>query len=231
MYIGKAKSLRNRARSYFQPSAKHSPRITVMTGKVKSVEYITTASELEALILEDNLIKKEQPPYNVMLRDDKNYPYLKLTMGEEFPRLVLARKQLEDGAEYFGPYISARAVNATIKLINKIFKLRQSKDDLAGKPPRRPCLNYEMGRCMAPCAGKVTEEEYRETARQVSLFLKGRDIKLLDRLNDKMMEAAEQEAVRNRRPLSRPDRRHKTAQRKTADNRHQTGRRRCDRLL
>lgn len=191
LYIGKAKSLRNRVRSYFQPSAAHSPRIGLMMSKARSVDVVVTGSELEALILEDNLVKKEQPPYNVMLRDDKNYPYLKLTTNEKFPRLVMVRKAAKDGATYFGPYVSGKSVKHTMRLIQRIFPLRQSKDDLAGKPPRRPCLNYQMGRCLAPCAGKVGEEEYAAVVNDVALFLRGRNEELIAALESKMAEASE----------------------------------------
>ncbi len=190
LYIGKAKSLRNRVRSYFQEKAAHSPRITVMVGKVDKIDMIVTSSEMEALILEDNLIKKEAPRYNVMLRDDKNYPYLKITAFEKFPRLVLVRKVLKDGSIYFGPYVSTKSVRITMRLIHKIFPIRQSKDALDGKPHRRPCLNHQMGRCLAPCAGYVTEREYREVVDQVVMFLRGRNEKLIKTLHDKMIEAS-----------------------------------------
>ncbi|MDH5511442.1 MAG: excinuclease ABC subunit UvrC [Nitrospinota bacterium] len=190
LYIGKAKSLKSRARSYFQPSATHSPRIAIMVTKVRVLDFIVTTSELEALILEDNLVKKEQPPYNVMLRDDKNYPFLKLTMEEAFPRLVLVRKRIKDGGRYFGPYVSAKSVRGALRLVYRIFHLRQTKDNLEGKPPRRPCLNFQMGRCLAPCAHKVTRQEYAQEVERVALFLKGRDEELLKELETKMGEAA-----------------------------------------
>lgn len=190
LYAGKAKSLRNRVRSYFQRSVVHSPRIAAMTEKARSVDVVVTTSEIEALILEDNLIKKEKPPFNVMLKDDKNYPYLKLTMKETFPRLVLARKVLKDGGMYFGPYVSAKSVRETLRLVRKIFPLRQSKDNLDGKPFRRPCLNYQMKRCLAPCAGKVSEEEYQSEVDQVIMFLKGRNEELLKTLHKRMMAAS-----------------------------------------
>lgn len=193
LYAGKAKSLRERVRSYFQDSAIHSPRITLMVAKVKSIDMIVTASEMEALILEDNIIKKEKPPFNVLLRDDKNYPYLKLTTNETFPRLLLARRVLDDGCMYFGPYVSAKSVRAVMRLIHKIFPLRQSRDNLDGKPPRRPCLNYQMGRCLAPCADKVSAEEYDKVVNEVAMFLKGRSKELLDTLHERMTEAAERE--------------------------------------
>jgi excinuclease ABC subunit C len=193
LYIGKAKSLRSRVRSYFQPSSSLSPRIWVMVSKAQAVDIIVTSSELEALILEDNLVKKEQPPFNVMLRDDKSYPFLKLTMEERFPRLLLVRKRLKDGGRYFGPYVSGKSVRAAMRLVSKIFCLRQSRDNLEGKPPRRPCLNFQMGRCLAPCAGKTTAEEYLLEVERVAMFLKGRDDDLQKELEGRMAEAAEGE--------------------------------------
>lgn len=190
LYIGKAKSLRSRIRSYFRESANHSPRISLMVEKVCSIDVIVTASEMEALTLEDNLIKEKQPWYNVLLKDDKNYPYLKLTMDELYPRLILVRKLEKDGGRYFGPYVSAKAVRATMRLIQKIFPLRQSSDRLEGKPPRRPCLNYQMRRCLAPCAGKTTPDEYGEVVDQVTLFLKGHNDKLLKLFEEKMWAAS-----------------------------------------
>ena len=193
LYIGKAKSLKSRVRSYFRESANHSPRIALMVEKVHSIKIIITASEMEALTLEDNLIKEKQPWYNVLLKDDKNYPYLKLTMNELYPRLILVRKVEKDGGRYFGPYVSAKAVRTTMRLIQKVFPLRQSRDRLEGKPPRRPCLNYQMRRCLAPCAGKTTPEEYREVVDQVILFLKGRNDKLLKLFEEKMWEVSKEE--------------------------------------
>lgn len=193
LYVGKAKVLRERVRSYFHDSAVHSPRIAVMVGRVRSIDFMTTSSELEALILEDNIIKKEKPPFNVMLRDDKNYPYLKLTMYETYPRLVLVRRAMKDGGLYFGPYVSGKSVRGVMRLIHRIFPLRQSRDNLDGKPPRRPCLNYQMGRCLAPCAGRVTPEEYRGMVNDVILFLKGKDTELVKDLKKRMEEAAERE--------------------------------------
>lgn len=193
LYAGKAKLLRSRVRSYFQASAVHSPRIATMTQRVCSIGMVVTASEIEALILEDNLIKKEKPPFNVMLKDDKNYPYLKLTLKEKFPRLVVARKVLKDGGMYFGPYVSAKSVKETLRLVRKIFPLRQSRDSLDGKIFRRPCLNYQMKRCLAPCAGKISEDQYRSEVDQVIMFLKGDNEKLLRLLHKRMMSASSSE--------------------------------------
>lgn len=190
LYVGKAINLRNRVRSYFQPGANHTPRIAVMVSLVEKVDFIVTANEIEALILENNLIKKEMPRYNVMLRDDKTYPYLKLTMGEKFPRLLVVRKVLKDGAQYFGPYVSGKAVRVARELIQRIFPLRISADVLDNAPLRRPCLNYQMKRCLAPCAGKVTPEEYARMVDRVAKLLKGRDAEVLDDLEARMREAS-----------------------------------------
>jgi len=194
LYIGKAKNLRNRVRSYFRGSALHSPRIAIMVGKVQSIDLVVTGSEMEALLLEDNMIKEEQPPYNVLLKDDKNYPYLKLTMKERYPRLLLVRKVRDDGGAYFGPYVSAKSVRSTMRLIHRIFPLRQSRDSLEGKPLRRPCLNHQMGRCLAPCAGRTTEEEYAAVVEQVTLFLKGKSDELITGLEELMWQASERES-------------------------------------
>jgi excinuclease ABC subunit C len=193
LYVGKAMSLRGRVRSYFQESAEHSPRIALMVEKVHSIDLVVTASELEALILEDNLIKKLRPRYNVLLKDDKHYPYLKITSDESFPRLILVRRVDEDGCMYFGPYVSAKAVRQTMRLIHKIFPLRQSRDNLDGKPPRRPCLNYQMKRCLAPCAGLIKREEYLQLVAEVALFLKGRNTELVEALTQRMTQAADDE--------------------------------------
>lgn len=192
LYIGKAKNLRNRVRSYFAPGAKLSARIGLMVGRVAAVDLIVTASEMEALVLEDNMIKERQPFYNVLLKDDKNYPYLKLT-AETYPRLLLVRKVDKDGGAYFGPYVSAKSVRSTMGLIHKIFPLRQSKDNLDKAPLRRPCLNFQMRRCLGPCARETTPEEYAVVVEEVKLFLKGKNEELLALLEGKMWEAAEGE--------------------------------------
>jgi excinuclease ABC subunit C len=193
LYVGKAMSLRGRVRSYFQESAEHSPRIALMVEKVRGIDVVATASELEALILEDNLIKKLRPRFNVLLKDDKNYPYLKITTNESFPRLILVRRVDDDGCMYFGPYVSGKAVRSTMRLIHKIFPLRQSRDNLDGKPPRRPCLNYQMKRCLAPCAGLIKRETYLQLVNEVALFLKGRNSELIETLTQRMAQAADNE--------------------------------------
>lgn len=190
LYIGKAKVLRNRVRSYFQNSRTLHPRTRMFLGKVEDIKFLTTKTEAEALILESNFIKKHQPKYNVLLKDDKHYPYLRLTTQEKFPRLEVVRRVKKDKATYFGPYTMVKEVRETIRLIYKIFPLRQSKDKLDGSPMRRPCLNHQMGRCLAPCAGLVSSQDYSEIVQDVSLFLKGKNTTLLKNLKTKMESAS-----------------------------------------
>lgn len=192
LYIGKAKSLNTRVRSYFQNSRDLHPRTRIFLGKVRDIKFLTTKTEAEALILESNFIKKHQPRYNVLLKDDKHYPYIRLTTQELFPRLEVVRRVKKDGATYFGPYTMVKEVRETIRLIYRIFPLRQSRDPLEGKPARRPCLNYQMGRCHAPCAGYITPEEYAKVVNDVVLFLKGKSTELIDSLKQKMREASGQ---------------------------------------
>ena len=192
LYIGKAKSLQTRVRSYFQNSRSLHPRTQVFLGKVQDVTFLTTKTEAEALILESNFVKKHQPRYNVLLKDDKHYPYIRLTTGELYPRLEVVRKVKKDGATYFGPYTMVKEVRETIRLISKIFPLRQSKDKLDGTPQRRPCLNYQMGRCHAPCAGFISPEDYSQVVQDVIMFLKGKNSELIDSLKTKMARAAQE---------------------------------------
>ena len=192
LYIGKAKSLKTRVGSYFQKS-RHMPiRTRIFTDKVQDIKFLTTETEAEALILESNFIKKHQPRYNVLLKDDKHYPYLRLTTQERFPRLEVVRRVKKDSATYFGPYTMVKEIRETIRLIYKIFPLRQSKDRLDGTAIRRPCLNYQMGRCLAPCAGYPSEMEYNQIVQDVVLFLKGKNNELVKSLEKKMKLAANQ---------------------------------------
>ncbi len=190
LYIGKAKVLYNRVRSYFQKSVNHAPRTRILVPKIEDIRFLTTKTEQEALILECNFIKKHQPRYNVLLKDDKHYPYLRLTTQEMFPRLEVVRRVKKDGATYFGPYTMVREVRETIRLIYKIFPLRQSVDPLDGTAKRRPCLNFQMGRCLAPCAGEVAPPDYQKVVQEVALFLKGKNNDLMDRLKEKMEHAS-----------------------------------------
>ncbi|MBT3514058.1 MAG: excinuclease ABC subunit UvrC [Nitrospina sp.] len=190
LYIGKAKSLKTRVRSYFQKSRHMPARTKIFTDKVKDIKFLTTKTEAEALILESNFIKKHQPRYNVLLKDDKHYPYLRLTTQERFPRLEVVRRIKKDRATYFGPYTMVKEIRETIRLIYKIFPLRQSKDRLDGTAIRRPCLNYQMSRCLAPCAGYSLEKEYNQIVQDVVLFLKGKNNELVKSLEKKMREAS-----------------------------------------
>src|SRR5579871_3752107 len=189
LYIGKAISLRNRVRSYFQEGAVHHPRTTAMVEKVADVRTIVVTNEVEALILEANLIKRYQPPFNVRLRDDKRYPYLKVT-NESFPRVVFTRFVRNDGARYFGPYTNAHGLRELIDLVRLVFPLRTCREPIDGRR-KRPCLQYHIKRCLAPCVGYQTEEEYERTIDEVVLFLEGKQESLLARLQHEMTDAAE----------------------------------------
>jgi len=190
LYIGKAVSLRNRVRSYFQDGAVHHPRIGAMVEKVADVRTIVVNNEVEALILEANLIKRHQPPFNVRLRDDKRYPYLKVT-NEPFPRVVFTRMIRNDGARYFGPYTNAHGLRELVDLVRLVFPLRTCREPIDGRR-RRPCLQYHIKRCLAPCVGYQNEEDYDRTIDEVVLFLEGKQDSLLARLQREMADAAEQ---------------------------------------
>ena len=207
IYVGKAVNLHNRVRSYFRKIVGRGPQIDQMVRQIARFEYIVTDSELEALILENNLIKEHRPKYNTMLKDDKTYPYIKVTVAEPYPRILFARRQKKDKARYFGPYTSAQAVRSTIELLNRMYGLR----DCARVLPRdfgkeRPCLNFHMERCCAPCAGNVPEEEYRKRVDMALEFLSGRYDPIIRDLTEKMMQASEamefEKAIRFRDLLS-----------------------------
>ncbi|HEY2476403.1 MAG TPA: excinuclease ABC subunit UvrC [Candidatus Cybelea sp.] len=189
LYIGKAISLRNRVRSYFQDGAAHQTRIAAMAARVVDVRTIVVTNEVEALILEANLIKRYQPPFNVRLRDDKRYPYLKVT-NESFPRVVFTRMIRNDGARYFGPYTNAHGLRELIDLVRLVFPLRTCREPIDGRR-KRPCLQYHIKRCLAPCVGYQSEEEYNRTIDEVVLFLEGKQESLLGRLQHEMSAAAE----------------------------------------
>ncbi|MEY4526706.1 MAG: UvrABC system protein [Nitrospirota bacterium] len=192
LYVGKAASLADRVRSYFQRGADHSPKTTVLVGQIADLETIVTRSELEALILESNLIKRHRPRFNVVLRDDKQYPYLRLPTKDRFPRLSIVRKVQKDGALYYGPYTPAGALRETLKVIKKSFPLATCTIDIDGTA-ERACLEFEIKRCMAPCTGNQTQEDYLKIVGQVRQFLEGRDHELLDDLRAQMEAAAERE--------------------------------------
>ncbi len=192
LYVGKASSLSRRVRGYFGPHARLHALTPALIPHVKDVDYIITDNEVEALILENNLIKKHQPKYNVKLKDDKRYPYLRVT-AEDFPRISMTRIVEKDGSKYFGPYAHAKATRQTLKEITKAFPIRTC--DLAieeGKTGHRPCLDFHMGRCLGPCAGLVSKDEYQEVAKNVCFFLKGNGKIILKELAEKMKEAAAQ---------------------------------------
>ena len=188
IYVGKAISLKNRVRQYFQSSKNHSSKVKSMVKNIKSFEYIITDSELEALILECNLIKKYRPKYNVLLRDDKTYPYIKVTINEDYPRVLKVRKVLRDKAKYFGPYTNVEAVNDTLEVIRNIYPIRTCNVDIdrAIKNNMRPCLNLHIKRCVGPCTGNVSKEEYNKMIEEIILFLSGKEEKLIEILKEKM---------------------------------------------
>ena len=191
IYIGKAKNLKKRVKQYFQ-SRNHAGKIQKMISNIDSFEYIITDSELEALMLEANFIKKHRPKYNTMLMDDKQYPYIKVTVNEKFPRIMKVRQIKKDGSKYFGPYTSAYAVKQTIESIRNIFKIRNcSLKIVTGKENARPCLNYYIDRCKGPCIGKVDSAEYKTGIDEVLQLLNGREDKLIDILEERMVEASE----------------------------------------
>lgn len=191
IYVGKAKILKNRVRSYFQNSKNHSEKVKVMVKNISEFEYIVTDSEMEALILECNLIKKYSPRYNIALKDDKFYPFIKITINDDFPRVFVTRKYAKDGAKYFGPYTNATAVYETINLINKIFPIRTCKLLIKENGDKvRPCLNYHIKKCIAPCAGYLKKEEYAEMINDIMDILNGRDKTIVNSLKHKMEEAS-----------------------------------------
>ena len=192
IYVGKAVSLKNRVRQYFQTSRNKGVKIEQMVTHIRRFEYIVTDSELEALVLECNLIKEHHPKYNTMLMDDKTYPFIKVTTGETFPRVVLSRKMQKDKARYFGPYTSSQAVRDTIDLIHKLYHLRSCNRSLPrdiGK--ERPCLNYHIKQCDAPCQGYISQEEYGKSVNEVLKFLNGNYDAVLKDLEEKMNAASE----------------------------------------
>jgi len=189
IYVGKAVNLKNRVRSYFRDTT-HTPKVAAMIAHIDDFDVLLCETNLEALILECNLIKLHKPYYNILLKDDKHYPYLKVDMRQPFPRLELCRKMEKDGAKYFGPYIGANAVRQVIEAVRDVFPIRSCKQVLPPKNPKRPCMNYDIGRCLAPCAGKCTEEAYREMMEGVLSFLGGDYDGVLKKLKKDMEEAA-----------------------------------------
>ncbi len=190
IYVGKAKSLRARVRSYFQRLQDASPKTRLMVGRIADIDSIVTPTEKDALILENSLIKKYRPRFNINLRDDKEYPYLRLPVDESYPNLTIIRKPRKDGSVYYGPFASAQAVRATLKVLHKLFPIRKCR----GKPAERsrPCLYYEMGRCLAPCCNNVDPGEYRRMINDIRLFLQGRSDEVVRSLRRQMDDASRQ---------------------------------------
>ncbi len=192
IYVGKAKNLRNRVRSYFQSGRGHDRKTRELVRRIADLEFIVTDTEVEALVLESNLIKQHKPRFNVLLKDDKQYPHLKLTINEPFPRVMITRKVNRDGALYFGPFLPASLARRTIDLINRTFQLRTCDIEIDGKLPR-PCLEYHIKRCLGPCVkGLCTPAEYQEAVRDVRLLLEGKNRELADQLEERMMQASEE---------------------------------------
>lgn len=201
IYVGKAVVLKNRVRSYFRNLASHTVKVKALVAKVVEIETIVTDSEVEAMILECNLIKKHRPRYNITLKDDKTYPYLKVTLQEDFPRIYATRRQMRDGAKYYGPYADAGAMHATVKLLRSMFPLRNCRK----MNPDRPCLQYHIKRCLAPCAGYVSKEDYGRMIKAVCMILDGRTTEVERELKQQMQAAADsyafEEAARVRDQL------------------------------
>jgi len=192
LYIGKAAVLGDRVRSYFQKGADHNPKTSLLVSQVADLETMVTRSELEALILESNLVKRHRPRFNVVLRDDKQYPYVRLPIKDDFPRLSIVRRVQKDGALYYGPYTPANALRETLKVIKHVFPLATCSIDINGTA-ERACIEFEIKRCMAPCTGHQSKEDYHQIVKQVRQFLEGRDHELLDDIRSRMEAAAGRE--------------------------------------
>jgi len=190
LYVGKANNLHHRVRSYFNQTQKLSPKITRMVSQVADIDFFVVTSEQEALILEQNFIKQYHPRYNVRLRDDKTFPYLRIGISEEWPRILITRRLEQDGGRYFGPFASAKSIKQTLRVIQVIFPFRICSKDITGKA-RRPCLEYHLGHCLAPCTGKVSHKEYAEVINEVILFLEGKQEKVVRELKARMNKASE----------------------------------------
>ena len=192
IYVGKAKSLRNRVRSYFR-KGNHTYKTKVLVSHIRDFDYIVTDTEVEAYILEANLINKYQPVYNIRLKDDKTYPYIKVTLNEDFPRILKTRIVKNDGAKYYGPFTNVENLHRIIDVLKDVYKLRTCRKDLkAGKPEKRPCLNYHIGKCLGPCIGAISPEEYRARVQEACQYLSGHQGDLLKKLEEEMYQAAEE---------------------------------------
>src|ERR1043165_4175240 len=205
LYVGKAKSLRPRVRSYFQKTTDGRPQIQSLPARVADVEVIVTGSEVEALHLEQNLVKRHRPPYNVRLRDDKSFPYIAVTVEDEYPRVMFTRERHRPGVWYFGPYANAKKVRETLDVLNRVFPYRPCEGPKPGRHSGIPCLDYHIDRCLAPCVGYVSKDEYRRIIDSVIEFLSGETRPILRELELKMKEAAAterfEEAARYRNRL------------------------------
>ena len=186
IYVGKAKNINNRVRNYFRETTGNDLKTAALMQKVRDIDYVTTESEVEALILECNFIKENRPAYNIKLKDDKKYPYIKLTLKDLYPRFVLVRNIVKDGSEYFGPYTETRSLRKTLSIIGDIFPLRRCSDTKFRQKQARECLYYQIGKCSAPCTGRIGKKEYRRLVEQVRLFLNGRNRELLTNLKTEM---------------------------------------------
>ncbi len=196
IYVGKAIDLKKRVSSYFNRKSHELPRTEMLVSKIYSFDYIVTRSELDALILEDTLIKKHRPKFNVSLKDDKRYPYLKITIKEPFPRVLVTRKVYRDGSKYFGPYTEAHSLRNTLQLLEKIFKLRTCNKSIPKHIEKtdeidRACLNFQIKKCDAPCIGNISYDEYQDRIRQLILFLKGKTESVMQEITAEMEHAAE----------------------------------------
>jgi excinuclease ABC subunit C len=189
LYVGKGKDLKSRVKSYFQVSRPSHPRIDALVSKVRDIQWVVTDSEVEALILESNLIKEYTPHYNVNLKDDKRYPYVKVTVNEAYPRILVTRRLKDDGARYFGPYTAVKKMRQSLHLINKIFPVRSCHYDLPDERPERVCLDFHIEKCLGPCHGYQTEEEYRKVIDEVILFLSGRNTRIIKDLERELKAA------------------------------------------
>ena len=189
LYVGKAANLRSRVRSYFSTTLPLPPKLHRMMARVSEFEFFVTDSDQEALILECNLIKRHRPRYNVRLKDDKTYPYLKITLNEDWPTVYITRRVDQDGSRYFGPYASAVSIKKTLELLRRLFAFRSCRKEI-GRTHHRPCLEYDIHRCVGPCIGAISKEDYRDIIDQVIVFLEGRQEKVVKELEGKMRQAS-----------------------------------------
>src|SRR5215472_3541333 len=193
LYVGKAKSLRPRVRSYFQRTTDGRPQIQSLPGRVADVEVIVTGSEVEALHLEQNLVKRHRPPFNVRLRDDKSFPYIAVTVEDDYPRVMFTRERHRRGVVYFGPYANAKKVRETLDVLNRVFRYRPCEGPQPGRRSGIPCLDYHIERCYAPCVDYISKEDYRELIDGVMEFLSGNDKPIRAELERQMRSAAAEE--------------------------------------